>query len=277
MPSPLKLTSRWVLVTGASSGLGLEIARQLARDQRANLVLVARRRDRLEALATELRALHGVEVDVVAADLSREDEVARAFAEALERHPLHGLVLNAGITYFGPHNELGWHEFKQMLDTNVRAIAQLTHLAVPHLLAQREPTGLMFVASMAGLTPLPFQAAYSGTKAFVVSFGHSLWHELRDSSVSVTTFIPGGIATEMLESSGLSHHFGANSPFIQSVEACAREAVEALVGRKHTHVPGALNRAGVLLNKLLPRTLTVGQVAGQYRRALAVKRSAGGK
>ena len=268
----MSFESRWVMITGASSGLGLEMARQLARDHKANLVLVARRGDRLTTLKEELEGQHGVQVQSIIADLSREHDVQRAFHEATSEHDVYGAILNAGVTHFGEHLDLSWVDFKQLLDTNVNAVAQLTHLYLPYLLDKKQGGGLMLVASMAGVTPVPYQAAYSGSKAFLVGFGHSLWHEIKHTDVSVTTFVPGGIATEMSDNSGLSNHFGTGGMLIQSAEACARDALGAFKKRKHTHVPGFVNQAGVLASKLLPRSFVVGQVAAEYRKALATKK-----
>lgn len=269
----MQFDSRWVMVTGASSGLGLEMARQLARDHNANLTLVARRADRLATLREELEGKYGVSVQTVVADLSRETDVERVFREATSEHDLYGAILNAGITHFGEHMDLAWPEFKTMLDTNVNAVAHLTHLSVPYLLERKQSGGLMLVASMAGVTPVPYQAAYSGTKAFLLGFGHSLWHELKHTDVSITTFVPGGIATEMSDNAGLSHHFGGPGLFIQTPQACAQEAIGAFRKRKHTHVAGVVNQVGVVAGKLLPRAFLVGQVASEYRKALAKKRS----
>ncbi len=271
MPTPMNFESKWVLVTGASSGLGLEMARQLARDHKANLVLVARRADRLQKLKEEFEGL-GVQVHNVVADLSREPEVERVYREATAEHDVYGAILNAGVTHFGQHVDLPWADFKQLIDTNVTAVALLTHLFLPHMLGKQQSGGVMLVASMTGVTPVPYQSAYSGSKAFLVAFGHGLWHELRHTDVSVTTFVPGGIATEMMDMNGLSNHFGKGGMFIQSAEACAREALNAFKRRKHTHVSGFVNQAGVLASKLLPRSFVVGQIASEYRRALAVKK-----
>jgi short-subunit dehydrogenase len=260
------------MVTGASSGLGLEMARQLARDHGANLVLVARRAEKLAALGEELERAHGVSIRKVVADLSREADVESVFREATAEHELYGAILNAGITHFGEHLDLPWSGFKALIDTNVNAVAQLTHLCLPYLIEKGQGGGLMLVASMAGVTPVPYQAAYSGTKAFVVAFGHSLWHELRGRDVSITTFVPGGIATEMTDGAGLSAHFGKGGLFIQSPEACARDAITAFQRRKHTLVPGVVNKLGVVASKALPRSLMVGQVASEYRKALALKK-----
>ncbi len=268
----MNFESRYVLVTGASSGLGLEMARQLARDHRANLVLVARRGDRLAALKDELERAHGVTVRTLTADLAREADVERVFREATADIDVYGVVLNAGVTHFGEHLDMSWAEFKALIDTNVNAVSLLTHLFLPYLLAKRQGGGILLVASMAGVTPVPFQSAYSGTKAFVIAFGHALFHELRGKDVSVTTFVPGGIATEMNVGSGLASYFANDSFFIQSVDACAREAIDAFRRRKHTQVAGLVNQVGAVASKLLPRSFMVGQVAAEYRKALAVKK-----
>jgi len=272
MLKAMNFRSRWVLITGASSGLGLEMARQLARDHHANLILVARRGDKLQELRKELEGAYGVEVLPIVADLSRAEDIERLFAEATAGRDIYGAILNAGVTHFGEHLDLSWLEFKSIIDTNVNAVAQLTHLFLPYLLDKRQSGGVMLVASMAGVTPVPYQAAYSGTKAFVVAFGHSLWHEVRGRDVSITTFVPGGIATEMSDRSGLSEYFGTGGLFIQCAEDCARDALQAFTERRHTYVPGRMNQLGVVASKVLPRSLMVGQVAAEYRKALALKK-----
>ncbi|MGB1016171.1 MAG: SDR family NAD(P)-dependent oxidoreductase, partial [Nannocystaceae bacterium] len=158
----MNFQSRWVLVTGASSGLGREIARDLAVRHRANLVIVARRLGRLEELAGELRAAAGVEVVPIAADLSIEQDVENLFAQATDGRDIYGVVLNAGITHFGEQTKLEWPRFKAMLATNVTSLVHLVHLFLPYLIEQQQEGGILLVSSMASLVPVPFQSAYSG-------------------------------------------------------------------------------------------------------------------
>lgn len=260
----LELNGRWVLITGASSGLGKEMARVLAKDHHANLVLVARRLDKLEALAQELRAQHRVEVQTIAADLSREDEAERLFQAATAAAPLHAAVLNAGVTHFGHHDELSWDGFKQMLALNVLTTTRLTSLALPYLERRGEQGALMLVSSMAGLAPTPYQSAYSATKAFLINYGCSLHHEMAPRGVSVTTFAPGGIITEMTA----GERFNDLRGWLMPVDVCARSAVKALVKREYLAVPGLVYRVGSVLTRLLPQRFFTGRVAAQYRRSL---------
>lgn len=245
------------------------MARQLAENFGAHLVLVARRKDRLETLAKELESSAGVSVQVVAADLSRQEEVQRVFEEATAEHPLYAAVLNAGVTHFGHWDELSWEEYRRMLELNVLGTTQLTTLLLPYLEARSEAGGLLLVASMAGQTPLAYQTVYSASKAYLVHFGCGLWHEMQArGDVSVTTFAPGGIETEMTS----GKRFNGLRSFLMPVEDCAREGLAAFERRAYLHVPGTLNRVGSALSRLLPQKLVIGQVAAQYRRSLEDER-----
>jgi short-subunit dehydrogenase len=252
---------QWVWVTGASSGLGQELARQLA-GVGANLVLTARRAERLEQLRTEV-VPRGVEVKVLPGDLGSHADIDRLMA-AVKEVPLSAAVLNAGTTHFGHHHELSWAEFEAMLQLNVVGTARVTSELVQHFRASRAQARIMLVTSMAGLWPVPFQSAYSGTKAFLTAFGTALAHELEGTGISVTVFAPGGIATEMTA----GERFGPLKGWLAPADEVAREAVEALRARPPLHVPGFLNRLGNVAFRLFPRSFVMGQVARQYRKAL---------
>lgn len=264
----MELQQRWVLVTGASSGLGREMALQLARDHQANLILVARRLERLEALKQQLELEYPVQVDVIQADLSVAVEVENLFLHSTGKRQVAAVVLNAGVTFFGRNRDLPWPEFQNMLATNVTSVVRLADLFIPYLIQQQQaraakgeamPGALMFVTSMAGLLPVPYQSAYAGTKAFVTHFAQGLYQEYRQDPVSITVYAPGGIHTDMTERSGLADHFG-DSVFIQSVDACARAGLNAMVRRRYLVVPGVLNNIQVFMSRFLPRKL-LGRIA----------------
>lgn len=266
---PLEFRDRWAMVTGASSGLGQEIARVLARQHGANIIAVARRASRLQELKNELEADAGVKVETIPADLSRMEDVDRLFQEATQGRNVYAAVLNAGVTHYGDHHELSWDEFDAMLSTNVRSIVRLSRALIPHMEQGEHGGGLLFVSSMAGLTPVPYQTAYSATKAFLVHYGCCLWHELRDGNVSVTTLAPGGIATEMTA----GERFNQLRSFLMPVDVCARETVDAFRRREYLYVPGMGNRIGTTLMRFLPQRFLTGRVAATYRKSLEALRA----
>jgi short-subunit dehydrogenase len=255
---------RWVLVTGASSGLGREIARCLARDHGANLVLAARRAARLDELKSDLERTARVAVHTIVADLSNADDVDRVFHEATAGRHIYGIVLNAGVTHFGSFHELSWADFQAMLATNVTSAVRLTTLFLPYLESRNEGGGILLVAGMSGLTPMPYQTAYGGTKAFLVNFGRGLHYELRGKNVSITTFAPGGIATEMTA----GERFTPLRGWLMPVEPCARDAVCAFVERREIRLPGVINRLGSVLMRILPQSFVTARMAAAYRSAL---------
>lgn len=267
MPA-MDMKGRWVLVTGASSGLGREIAKDLAARHGANVVLVARREDRLQALRQELEGQAGVQARVVAADLADGEAVDRVFREATSGCDVYGVVLNAGITHFGHHRDLPWERFEALLHTNVTSTVRLVSHFVPYLIERDQGGGLMLVTSMTGLVPTPYQTAYSASKAFLTTFGQGLYHELADENVSLTTFAPGGITTEMTLGNGLHDAFG-DSLQMMDAAVCARAAVDAMMARRYLAVPGLFNRLQLLLPRLFPRKLVGTVVAQAYKKAIA--------
>jgi short-subunit dehydrogenase len=263
---PMDFRGRWVVVTGASAGLGREMARRLANDHGANLVIAARRQDKLEELAQELRASARVDVLPVAADLSRLDDVDRLYETATAGRDVYGVILNAGVTHFGQHHELEWDAFERMLDTNVRSVVRLTTRFVPHLERLDQGGGIMLVSSMAGTTPTAYQTAYSATKAFLVNYGCCLYHETEGKNLSITTFVPGGIVTDMTS----GERVNTLRTWLMPVPRCAREGVEAFRLRRYLHVPGVVYRVGFVVSRLLPHRFVTGRVAATYRKALQV-------
>ena len=187
------------LITGASSGLGAEFARQLA-PVAEKLVLVARRGEHLDALKADLEARHAnVRVFVYVMDLTRENQT-RDFVEWLEREKIriNFLVNNAGMGDRGPFATGDWTKIHGMLELNVVALTRLTHHLLPMLLESGRGA-MLNVSSIAGLIPLPHMSVYAATKAYVNSFSDGLRMELRDTGISVTAVLPGPVETEFGE------------------------------------------------------------------------------
>ncbi|HWD89585.1 MAG TPA: SDR family NAD(P)-dependent oxidoreductase [Mucilaginibacter sp.] len=262
----LQFSGKWVLVTGASSGLGEEIARQLAQKHHANLILLARRKEKLEQLKTELEGQ--VKVKVITADLTKLDEVDEVLDEIL-KHDLYSAILNAGVTYFGPHEELEWNDFETMLQTNVVSTIRMTNRLVNHFEESGKEGGLLIVSSMAAVIPIPYQAAYSGTKSFILSFATALRHELKNKYFSITVYTPGGIVSEMTA----GEKFNDLRTWLMPVDEAANKAIKAFSERKHTYIPGFTNKLGGLVIRFLPKRFILGRMSKVYGKSLFKNRS----
>ncbi|MFV0337204.1 MAG: SDR family NAD(P)-dependent oxidoreductase [Chthoniobacterales bacterium] len=188
------------LITGASAGLGVEFARQLA-PYANTLVLVARRNDRLEQLRSDLMELFPeLKVLVYSADLSDESQRSAFINWLGENHvDVNFLINNAGLGDHGSFAESDWERVRAMLNTNIHALTHLTHALVPRMLAGDRGAAVLNVSSVAGFFPLPNFSVYSATKAFVTSFSESLAMELKPHGISVTALCPGPVPTEFFE------------------------------------------------------------------------------
>ncbi|QNL47708.1 SDR family NAD(P)-dependent oxidoreductase [Olivibacter sp. SDN3] len=260
----LDFRGRWVLVTGASSGLGEEIARQLASIHGANLILLARRKERLESLKKALEYEAKVEVEVVVADLSVTGDVERITDEILKKKTVYAVVLNAGITYLGNHMELSREKFNQMVQINIVSTTYMINVLVRYFEKQQAEGGVMVVSSMAALFPTPYQAVYAGTKGFLLNFVSALSKELTNSRFSFTVFMPGGIATEMTA----GDQFNGLRSYLMPVQQVAREGLSAFKRRKSTYIPGFFNRLSSRLSFLLRKDFIIKQTGSAYRKSL---------
>lgn len=238
------------LITGASSGLGAEYARLFAADGN-DVVLVARRRDRLEALATEL-GKKGIRAHVVAADLAAPGGVTRVLDEVNRLGvEIEFLVNNAGFGGSGAFASSDLARQLEMVQVNVTALVTLTRAYVPAMIARRRGR-ILNVGSTAGFVPGPFMAVYYASKAFVNSFTEALSYELRDSGVTATVSCPGATATEFAAVAGtqrsLLFRLGAASP-----ETVAREGYRAMMRGKPLVVHGLKNKLTVQSLRVSPR------------------------
>lgn len=217
-----------IVITGASSGIGEGFARAFAREGR-KLVLVARRADRLEALAAELRRGHGVEVRIEVVDF-RDPAAVAALLPRLDAQGVvvEGLVNNAGLGSQASLARMEEAAIDAMLEVNVAALVRLTRRVLPGML-ERGSGFVLNVASTAAFQPVPYFAVYAATKAFVVSFSEAVHEEVRGRGVLVTALCPGPTHTEFQQVAGMDPRFFARS---QSVEEVVRAGLR-LLRRRH--------------------------------------------
>jgi len=239
------------LVTGASSGIGAAIARRLG-GAGVELVLVARRADRLEELATEIGSGSGREVEVLAADLADTDDRARVASRLGDPdRPVDLLVNCAGLGASGLFADGDLDRYHQVIDLNITALVDLSHAAVEPMVARRRGW-IMNISSLGGHTPGPRFAVYSASKAFVTSFSESLHEEVRRSGVHVTAVCPGATRTEFAAHAGIDD----TTPDLlwQTADQVADEALTATAAGRAVRVTGGLNRATAAVTTVLPRS-----------------------
>ncbi len=263
-----------VLVTGASSGIGAELARQLSA-RGHNVTLVARRADRLADLAEELRRLHGVRADVHACDLS--DAAARTgLIEALRGGPLRvdAVCNNAGYGTAGRFHELPLERESQEVQLNVAALHELSGAFLPEMVA-RGAGAILNVGSVAAFQPLPGFATYAATKAFVVSFSEALSADLAGTGVSCTVLCPGPVHTEFGQVAGFGDATG-RLPSIALVSPAdvAAAAIDGMAQGRRSVIPGLANRVTAAGGRFVPRSVLLPLAArfGAARIAEATKR-----
>jgi short-subunit dehydrogenase len=254
---------RKALITGASSGLGVEFARQLAR-QGTDVVLVARRVERLEAVATEIRAM-GRTARVVPADLFRKD--ARSMlAQVMREEKIDLLVNNAGFGLVGQFIDASAVECENMIELNVGALVELSHAAAKVFVEHGRPAAIINVASTAAFAPMPLFAEYAATKSFVLSFSQALHEELRGRGIRVSAVCPGPTETEFGERSGVnSANVAKASMFFMSAERCVKIALKRF-GTGRVVIPvGTVNSLLRLSMAVLPDFVLVPLIGSVMR------------
>ena len=251
-----RMSSQTVLITGASGGIGYEMAKLFARDHH-NLVLVARSRDKLLQVANELQA-SGVAVKTVALDLA-EAPAAKFLFDQMQREGIviDILINNAGFGAFGEFAQMRHQEIVGQIHLNVMALTELTHFFVQPMVSRRKGK-IMNVASTAGFQPGPLMAVYYATKAYVISFSEAIANELRGSGVSVTCFCPGATRTGFAARAGndqsrLFKKFGA-----MGAEKVALDGYRALMHGRTLVISGAHNWITAQSTRFAPRRLVTG-------------------
>jgi short-subunit dehydrogenase len=251
------------LVTGASAGIGEAFARRLARDG-YDVTLVARRRDRLDGLAGEIGREHGVTAEVMEADLVTGEGCGRV-EEYLRANEIDVLVNNAGFGTFGEFHALPLEREVDEIRLNVLALVRLTHAALAGMV-ERGRGGVINLASMAAFQPIPHNATYAATKAYVLHFSEAVHEEVRKSGVTVTAVCPGPVRTEFQEVAGIdADKFPTGWT---EVETVIDVAMNAMRGGRAYCIPGAVNQMMAASVRMAPRFMAR-QLAGSFTKRAA--------
>lgn len=248
-----QLKGKWALVTGASSGFGIDFATLLA-EQGVNLVLTARRTEPMHELALALRAKHGVKVEVVGSDLARAG-VSVELKQGLDAQgiAIDVLINNAGFGVFGDFLDQPLSRTQEMLQVNMISLTELTHVFAADMV-KRKTGYILLVSSIGAYQSTPTYAAYSASKAYVLLFGEAINAELAVHNVKVSVLSPGVTATNFLVVSGQKPTFYQRLFMMQS-RPVAAIGLKSMMSGKASVVPGLLNKLVVFSNRLAPRSI----------------------
>jgi uncharacterized protein len=252
---------KWALITGASAGIGAALARELAAGG-TNLVLTARRRDRLAGLAGELSLKHGIRTLVCVADLARSSGPEEIFTFTEGKNiSVDLLVNNAGFGAYGEFRKVPVDRLLEMVQVNVSAVVHLTHLYLPGMIA-RGSGDILILASTAAFQPVPYITTYAATKSFDLQFAEGLAEEVRHHGISVCALCPGSTESEFLEVAGQRHHTRRPQETAQKV---ARVGLRALAAGKSSAISGFTNWLGAQSVRFVPRPMVTRIAGGLFR------------
>lgn len=228
------------LITGASSGIGLEFAREFASNKN-NVVLVARSADKLQQLASELIQQHGVSVKIIAADLSKMDEVQKVYNTCkAENIAIDYLVNNAGFGDFGFFIESDWKKTEQMIDLNIKSLTLMNRLFAPDM-AARKSGRILNVASTAAFQPGPTMAVYYATKSYVLFLSEAMSNELKESGVTVTCLCPGATESGFQAAAAMGESALVKGKKLPTAKEVAAFGYKAMMKGKLTVIHGFMN------------------------------------
>lgn len=260
------LSGKRALVTGASSGIGAAIARELAQ-RGCDLVLTARRQGELQRVAD---ACKGVRVDIVAADLGKPDHTV--FDAARAGGPVDVLINNAGFGYFRPFADVEWTRDVEMIQVNMTSLVQLARRFVDD--RKDQPGWMLNVASIGAYQSVPNMALYAATKAFVRNFSEALHDEHRGTQMRVSCICPGGTRTPFHAAAGAGDYSWIANASMKDADQVARAGVRAMLANKRTVIPGAINKLSCFGVRLVPRRFAswmASRVLGKPKLALPAR------
>ncbi|HTB09982.1 MAG TPA: SDR family oxidoreductase [Bryobacteraceae bacterium] len=253
---------RWTLITGASAGIGKTFAEVLARGG-SNLVLTARRMDRLEALSSQLRSTHSIQVECIAADLNLPDAPGQIFtfteAKGLS---IDFLINNAGFGQYGEFARSTVDRQLSMVQVNCAAVVALTHLYLEGMVERRRGD-ILILASTASFQAVPYMSVYAATKSFDLLFAEGLAQEVANYGVRVCALCPGATESEFQQVAGSPANRAMRSA--ETAEQVVRVGLEAISSGKHQVISGFRNRASAEIQRLVPRRVVTNMTEKLFR------------
>jgi short-subunit dehydrogenase len=260
----LNFEKEWVIVTGASSGLGREIALYLSKVEQANLILIARRKEKLEQLKIQIETSTNSLVEFFIMDLSKDNAGLDLFNQITLKCNIYAIINNAGLTAYEPASFMNFETYKKMINLNYKTVIETSLLFLDYF-KEKKSGGILNIGSMAGVIPTPYQTVYSSTKHGISGFTLALIAENKGKVPVISLFLPGGIKTEMVKMSGLEDKFGKNNIFNMDAGIVAKKAVMAFKSGKTLAIPGFLNKIANILQRLLPKSIIIFLFEKSYR------------
>lgn len=224
----LDFKEKWVLITGASSGLGKEMCKELVLKHQANVIITARSYEKLVELKNELSAQSASQIEIVKADLSKKEDIERLFDTAIKPKKLYAAILNAGISLIDLDKNIKDDDVDKLIDTNIRSTVFLSKRILNHFSETDNTGGILYVSSLSTFFPTPLQALYAGSKSFINNYVLALSEEYKNAKFSLSVFTPGGIKTEMVNDEKLKHL----DKWLVAPEKVAQIAIDGFRSRK---------------------------------------------
>ena len=260
----LNFKNKRILITGASSGLGKEIARILAYQEEAHLIIAARRLDKLKELQKEIELNSKSKVTVIRSDLGRKNGPQLLFDKAVKLGKVDAIINNAGMTCYGKTDTFSLIEFETIFNVNTHAAVNLSYLFLKYFL-KKKSGAILNITSQAAFLPVPYQSVYAASKHATQAFTEALYQEYKKSGIVISSFAPGGIATEMITKSGLNEKFKSESRLLMSAEKAAKLAIKGFKKKKYCVIPGIQMKMTNFVNRFIPRKCLTSIAAGIYK------------
>jgi len=252
---------KWALITGASAGIGVEFATQLAAGG-THLVLTARRRDRLEALSEKLKGAHKIQTEIIVADLAQPDAPEKIYGLTKQQGMVIELLINnAGFGQYGELTQVETQRLLNMVQVNCTAVVHLTRLFLPDMIA-RNSGYVLIVASTASFQAVPYISTYAATKAFDLLFAEGLAEEMKPHGVRVCALCPGSTESEFHAIAGQEQFTSKNQ---ETAEKVARTGLQALAAGKSYAISGLGNYLGAHSQRMVPRRMVTRIAANMFR------------